>query len=250
MALRVGAGQSAQNEYQRRLRSWRTASRRRFLYGLPVAAAVAGLLDWWIGWRITGVPLFGHGAALAVLAAWCGTLAAPQHVTAWRSGAEGERKTARALAPLARQGAVILHDRAIPGRKANIDHLAVGSWGIALVDTKNWQAKGAKVAVSRDGATLWYGAYAQNRTVATVQGEARSAAAVLRRREGLPVDIQSIIAVQGASVGRRGILVFDGVVVLEAHRLRKYLRRQRVILSPAEVIQIGRAADQALPPKS
>jgi hypothetical protein len=36
--------------------------------------------------------------------------------------------------------------------------------------TKNWQARGARVAVSPDGGTLWYGAHAQNREVAKAQG--------------------------------------------------------------------------------
>jgi hypothetical protein len=247
MAIRVGAGQSAQNEYERRLRSWRTASRRRFLLGLPAVLVVAALLEWWVGWHTTGVPLYGHVSALAVIVAWCGSFATPQHVKAWRSGAEGERKTARILAPLARRGAVILHDRAIPGRKANLDHLAIGDWGIAYVDTKNWQVKDARVAVSKDGQTLWYGRYAQNKTVATVKGEARSAATALRRH--VIVDVQPIIAVQGARVGRRGSLVFDGVTIVEARRLARHLRRQRKAFLPLPVAEIGRLADEILPPK-
>ncbi|BFO23114.1 hypothetical protein SHKM778_95020 (plasmid) [Streptomyces sp. KM77-8] len=73
------------------------------------------------------------------------------------------------LAPLARRGAVILHDRAL-GKVANLDHLAIGHWGIACINTKNWQARGTRVAVSPDGGTLWYGAHAQNREVAKAQG--------------------------------------------------------------------------------
>lgn len=249
MAIRVGPGQSAQQVYKRRLRSWRASARRRFLIGLAPVLALAGVLEWWIGWHGIGVPLFGHIAALAVVLAWCGTLTAPQHVRAWRSGAEGERRTARMLAPLARRGAVILHDRAL-GKVANLDHLAIGHWGIACINTKNWQARGTRVAVSPDGGTLWYGAHAQNREVAKAQGEARQAAAALRRPlDGLPVDVRPIIAVHGAPVGRRGILIFDGVVVIEARRLRGHLRKQRRVLSPAEVAQAGQAADQALPPK-
>ena len=249
MATRVGAGQSAQHEYERRRRAWRTAARRRFLIGLPVVLALAGVLEWWIGWHGVGIPLFGHIAAVAVVVAWCGTFTTPQHVRAWRSGADGERRTARMLAPLARRGAVILHDRAL-GPVANLDHLAIGHWGIACINTKNWQARGARGAVSPDGRTLWYGAHAQNREVAKARGEARQAAAALRRPlDGLPVDVRPIIAVHGAPVGRRGIAVFDGVVVIEARRLRSYLRKQRRVLSPAEIAQVGQAADQALPPK-
>jgi hypothetical protein len=48
---------------------------------------------------------------------------------AWRRGAEGERRTARLLGPLARQGWVALHDLAIPSSRANLDHLVIGPGG-------------------------------------------------------------------------------------------------------------------------
>ncbi|MFF9056898.1 nuclease-related domain-containing protein [Streptomyces erythrochromogenes] len=250
MATRPGAGQSAAGEYRRRLRSWRTASRRRFLRGLPAVLLLAGALDWWIARHTPGAPLYGHAAALAVLLAWTGTFATPQHVRAWRSGAEGERRTSRTLRPLSRRGAVILHDRAI-GRSANLDHIAVGRWGIAYIDTKNWQAKGARVVLSRDGATLWYGTYAQNRTVSTVHWEVRQMTAALRRQlDDLQLDIQPIIAVQGAPVGRRGILTFDGIVIVEAPRLARHLRRRRRILTPDQITRLGTAAERAFPPKT
>jgi hypothetical protein len=37
---------------------------------------------------------------------------------AWRRGAVGERRTARLLAPLERQGWAVLHDLALPGSQA------------------------------------------------------------------------------------------------------------------------------------
>ena len=40
---------------------------------------------------------------------------------AWRRGAAGERRTARLLSPLERQGWVVLHDLAIPNSRANTD---------------------------------------------------------------------------------------------------------------------------------
>ncbi|MFD3821836.1 nuclease-related domain-containing protein [Streptomyces sp. NPDC058625] len=250
MAMRSGAGQSAQSEYERRLHSWRTTARRRFLRGLPFVIVAAALLEWWVGWQTTGVPLYGHVTALAVIVAWCTFLAAPRHVTAWRAGAEGERKTARTLVPLARRGAIVLHDRAIPGSRANLDHLAIGHWGIAYIDTKNWQAKGAHVSISRDGSTLWYGRYPQNKTVSTTKWEAeRATAALCRPLDGIPVHIQPVIAVHGAKVGRRGVLAFDGVIILEAHRLAAHLRRQRPVLSPDQITQIGEITNHALPPK-
>jgi hypothetical protein len=40
---------------------------------------------------------------------------------AWWRGTAGERRTARLLAPLERQGWAVLHDLAIPDLAANID---------------------------------------------------------------------------------------------------------------------------------
>ena len=47
----------------------------------------------------------------------------------WRRGAAGERRTARLLAPLERHGWAVLHDLAIPGTQANIDHVVIGPVG-------------------------------------------------------------------------------------------------------------------------
>lgn len=60
----------------------------------------------------------------------------------WAAGAEGERRTARRLAPLTRDGWTILHDRALPGSRANLDHLAISPNGVVIVpDTKRWSAR-------------------------------------------------------------------------------------------------------------
>jgi len=57
-------------------------------------------------------------------------------VQKWRRGAEGERKTERALKPLERQGWTIEHDVQRDGR-ANLDHIASGPVGVFLLETKN-----------------------------------------------------------------------------------------------------------------
>jgi len=41
----------------------------------------------------------------------------------WDAGAEGERRTATRLQELAREGWTVLHDRALPTGRANVDHL-------------------------------------------------------------------------------------------------------------------------------
>lgn len=238
-----GAGHSAQREYGRRRRAWR----RRFLTGLPAAAVAAAAAAWWVGWNTTAVPELGVAAGAMVLAAYTAAFGrTPAHVTAWRAGAAGEQATARLLRPLARRGAVVLHDRAIPLSRANIDHLMIGR-AVAAVDSKEWRARGARVTLSRDG-TLWYGDYPQTKTVSTVRWEARRAAEELTRATGRPVTVTPVIAVHGAPVGRTGRLTVDGVRVVEARRLRRLLKRLPGSLSTDDVRRLAAAAERTLPP--
>lgn len=60
----------------------------------------------------------------------------PAHERRWAYGAGGEEMVAAALDRNLRADAVVLHDRAIPGSRANIDHIAVTPSGVQVVDTK------------------------------------------------------------------------------------------------------------------
>jgi|GEM_PF-642651 len=63
----------------------------------------------------------------------------PQSTKAWQAGAEGEIGAGKELAKLASiYGFKVLHDRLIPGKKANIDHIAITKSGIFIIDAKNY----------------------------------------------------------------------------------------------------------------
>ena len=62
----------------------------------------------------------------------------PQRITAWQKGAHGETILGRRLDTLTQQGVQVLHDRRIPGTKANIDHIAVGPRGVFVIDAKRY----------------------------------------------------------------------------------------------------------------
>ena len=69
-------------------------------------------------------------AALAAAAAGFGLRFRPSaEAVAWRRGAAGERRTARLLSPLERHGWAVLHDLAVLGSRANVDHLVIGPGG-------------------------------------------------------------------------------------------------------------------------
>lgn len=68
----------------------------------------------------------------------------PQSTTAWAKGAVGEQKLGAGLDSLAAAGVVALHDRLIPGTKANIDHLVVTPSGVWVIDAKRYKGQVAK----------------------------------------------------------------------------------------------------------
>jgi hypothetical protein len=127
------AGAYAQHRYERGLRNWRSRTR-------PIFAAVFGpfilagfvvlVIEWhpwsWIAGAVAGVFA---GAWLVVRDE------PPAYIDHWREGAEGERKTAKALKPLERSGLRVVHD--VQLRYGNYDHIAVGRAGVFLLETKN-----------------------------------------------------------------------------------------------------------------
>lgn len=59
-----------------------------------------------------------------------------QPTTAWKVGTEGEVRVAEVLTGVS--GIDVLHDRLVPGSRANIDHIVVGSAGVFVIDAKKY----------------------------------------------------------------------------------------------------------------
>ena len=78
------------------------------------------------------------GAAL--LAAWWYLRSGPDPER-WRRGAAGERATAALLDRLPARTWAVLHDRRVPGSRANLDHLIIGPSGVWVLDTKTTRAR-------------------------------------------------------------------------------------------------------------
>ena len=60
-----------------------------------------------------------------------------QATKAWATGAAGEERVAEVLAGV--PGIEVLHDRRVPGSKANIDHIVVGPAGVSVIDAKKYE---------------------------------------------------------------------------------------------------------------
>ncbi|NHA66841.1 nuclease-related domain-containing protein [Phycicoccus flavus] len=73
-----------------------------------------------------------------------------QSTHAWKVGAEGETRVAAALLAATEAGTgYALHDRRVPGKRSNIDHLFVGAAGVYVIDAKFY--KNAEISVERSG---------------------------------------------------------------------------------------------------
>ena len=62
-----------------------------------------------------------------------------QSTTAWDRGATGERRVGAALDRIASESVRVLHDRRIPGSRANIDHLVVTTSTVWVIDAKRYK---------------------------------------------------------------------------------------------------------------
>jgi hypothetical protein len=169
-----------------------------------------------------------------VVAGWGLRFKPSPDAVAWRRGAVGERRTARLLDPLKRQGWAVLHDLAVPGSQANLDHLAIGPGGVFVIDSKHYRGR---LQLDPSG-RLWHGRYPLAPTLRTVSFEADQAAKVLPN-PGVPV--VPIVVVHGAQVPWAK-MVADGVPVLAARRLPSMLRGLPVVLGPERIADL---ADQA-----
>ncbi|MFZ3595092.1 NERD domain-containing protein [Streptomyces sp. BH104] len=133
----------------------------------------------------------------------------------YAAGAEGERRTGRLLAVLRLVGCLVLHDLALPGSRANVDHLVVSFWGVVVViDTKRWDAH-YRIRMVRGH--LFHGDRDVCDRLRGLRHEAETVARVL----GVPVI--PLVVVHGAPVDG-GELVLDGIRIVPAHSAVPALR--------------------------
>lgn len=73
----------------------------------------------------------------------------PRSTASWAKGAEGEVKVAQVLHKRIGNRAVILHDRSLPGTRANVDHLVIAPNGVWVIDSKRYRGKVERRDVGR-----------------------------------------------------------------------------------------------------
>jgi hypothetical protein len=234
------AGASSRAEYERRraLHRQRIRQRRPVVLAITLVGLVAGIAfigsQPAVGWILIFAAVVGAANALFVT---------PNHVTAWATGADGEGRTARYLDQLRAEGFAVLHDRRIPGSRANIDHIVIGPPGVYVVETKSLagqlKVRGNEVYV------------AGRRKTAMLEEVRREALAVqvalAAELEALDLPVIPFICVHRASLPWFGAQA-GGVRIVSGTDLVKRLRKADARLSPEEVQQLKTAAGSRLAP--
>ena len=236
----ASAGASALAEYERRRSTHREAVRRRRPWVLGGAALMAVIGLAFIGSQpLVGGLLFLMAAGLVVNALFL----TPDHITAWATGADGEARTARFLEPLRGEGFRILHDRRIPGSRANIDHIVIGPPGVFVVETKSF---GGRLNVR--GNEVYVAGRRRTGMIEEVKREALATqVAIASELETIGLPVVPVICVHRADLPWLGAQA-GGVRIASGKELVKRLRTAEPRLDPQTVDWLARAAADALAP--
>jgi hypothetical protein len=177
----------------------------------------------------------------------------PSYIENWRTGAEGELRTARVLAPLRRSGYRLLHD--LPDRrsseyaaKANIDHVVVSAAGVFLLDSKQLGGEasihGHTVRVGRrddedDSYELPWLARAMSKRALRLQED-------IAQQADIPF-VRAVVVFWNDFTA--GVVEDRDVVFVHGHRLVPWLREQTPTLDRERVAGVAACIKQVRPPE-
>lgn len=225
-----GAGRRADERFGELAQRWR----RRVLRPVQIVARVLALA------LIVGARFEHHYVSWLLGLALGGLLALyvfvrespPTHIENWRTGAQGERRTARALWALRRDGWVVLHDLPDRAGTGNVDHVVVGPAGVFVLDSK-WPGGDASVEGDlvhvrrRDDETA---SYTMDRLAPAIRGLA------VRLKQDIEAETHVRLNVRAVAVfwGGFGPEVVQGnrVVFVAGEQLVPWLRQQAPTMVP------------------
>lgn len=240
---REKAGRSAERYFRRARKHWRRRMASTILAAvgsLLLAAALVGML-------LPENTNFAMGLILGVtlalfLWAWDDP---PEVIAKWGRGAEGERRTARALRPLGRKHWYVRHDLA--GRFGNIDHVVVGSAGVFLLDSKNLSGRAAVqdgvLSISFPGSPV--DDYSLTGLPRALHGAARGFRDRLAQKLGWIADIYPVVVLCGEFPQRQA--EFGRLSYVAVGDLAGWLEQQPRRIAPKDADAITQAIDE-LPP--
>jgi hypothetical protein len=180
-------------------------------------------------------------------------LAGPQQSTeAWGRGADGEEHVGHWLDDAVGKRGVVLHDRAVPHGRANIDHIAVVASGVWVIDSKHYRGRlerreGRGWFVPRP--RLFVAGRDQSRLVASARRQqALVAEALLAEDPAGGALVRATLCFTGTQVGLlTRPFTLEGVLVTWPRCFTRTLRA-RGPLGPAERRAVASRLRRAFPP--
>ncbi|GAA2946193.1 hypothetical protein GCM10020227_11320 [Streptomyces flavovirens] len=157
----------------------------------------------------------------------------------YEAGAAAERRTATRIDPLRAEGWTILHDRALPTGRANVDHLAISPHGVVILpDTKGWSSRYRIRVVN---GCLLHGGWDVTDRLNGLRHETRTVSKAL----GVPVI--PLVVMDGAPV-EGGEQVLDGIRIVPADRACAVIRDLGRKLAHPDAPDVAARAARVLPP--
>jgi hypothetical protein len=202
--------------------------------GAAIAALLVRLLSPWHPAFFSGVLV---GAALG-MAVWIWD-DPPEVIAKWGRGAEGERRTAKAIRSLKRNGWNARHD--LQGKYGNLDHVVFGPGGVFLLDSKNLSGT---IRIEEGVFTVHFEAspindYSLTHLPRWMHGAASGLRGRLQEQLGWIVDVDPVVVVCGSFPQR--VAQCDGVVCVAVDALADWLVAQPRRLSDGDRAAVASA---------
>lgn len=176
----------------------------------------------------------------------------PTGAKTWDVGAEGERIVGARLDVLQQQGLIIaLHDIAIPGSSANVDHVAVGPSGVHIIDAKHYRDQRVELrnkgGLFRSDVRLFVGSRDKTNLVDKLSKQIVTVDGVLPDMP-LPTVVTPVLCFVRSTWGfsRKGYIL-NAVRILWPSAMQKLLLRPGP-LTPADIEAVGRRLRERLRP--
>jgi hypothetical protein len=276
------AGESAQREYERKRanrrgrvhRSWRSiivavviAFAVGWLFPIVLMSVAMSMIESVVagGEQSYSVHVPPHVVSLAVglaFAARAATmlLAPSQAELAWGKGAQGERVVGAALDALSNDAVRVLHDRKIPGSRANIDHIAVTPAGVFTVDAKRYSGR---LEVRARGREIWIKGRNRTKLLEQARKQTQTVTSVLENAglEGVPVtpvlcfvgtelpwllapkQVAGVLVTTPQKLRKRLLTLAPGETPLDPSRLPSLVAALDAALVPAAAGKVGPAGN-------